>query len=144
MNNMLHNEIIKIIQIALSENQNSPLNDAILKDSNLLTFISEEVSEDQQIKTGTSVYKSRKGYIAHIINLCIKLKELALKNSNIKSLVDSTTCIIQVRNSQISTITSHKNKSSIPRNHSLDILSKRTSSMGSCLKGKYHIFLFRI
>ena len=42
----------------------------------LLDFISAEWDEDKKIKAGESVYKYRKGYIAHVINLCIRLREL--------------------------------------------------------------------
>lgn len=39
MNNVLHNEVMKIVDIALTEPQASPLNEAILRDDILLTFI---------------------------------------------------------------------------------------------------------
>jgi len=40
----------------------------------LLNFIVREASDDVKIRSGDSVYKTRKGYIAHLINLCIKLR----------------------------------------------------------------------
>ena len=42
MNNMLHNEVIRIIEVALTEEEESPLKKAVLKDDVLLNFISEE------------------------------------------------------------------------------------------------------
>lgn len=42
MNNLLHNEIAKIIETALTEPENTPLNKAILKDNILLNFIRDE------------------------------------------------------------------------------------------------------
>jgi hypothetical protein len=62
------------LETALTESENSPLNAAVLKGNVLLNFLSEEVEEDQKIKAGTSIYKSRKGFIAHLINLSMKLK----------------------------------------------------------------------
>lgn len=86
MNNVLHNEIIKIIDIALLEPEGSPLNEAILKSELLLNFIVEECEEDQKIKAGVSLYSARKGYIAHVINLCVRLRELAANNQSIRRL----------------------------------------------------------
>jgi hypothetical protein len=60
----------------------------------LLGFISEESADDKKIKAGDSVYKFRKGYIAHVINLCIRLKELSEKNKQIKQLTNSNFIII--------------------------------------------------
>ncbi len=42
MNNLLHNEISKIIETALTEPENTLLNKAILKDNILLNFIRDE------------------------------------------------------------------------------------------------------
>ena len=52
-------------------------------------MISTEINEDKQIREGKSVYKTRKGYIAHLINLCVKMRELAEKNEKIKEIVSS-------------------------------------------------------
>jgi hypothetical protein len=90
LNNLLHNEIIKILEIALTEGENTPLNAAVLKDQVLFNFISEEVDEDKKIKAGASVYKSRKGFIAHLINLAIKLREVAETNQNVKRIIEGT------------------------------------------------------
>lgn len=46
LSSLLHNEIVKILEIALDEEPSSPLNKAILKDNFLLNFIKEEVEED--------------------------------------------------------------------------------------------------
>jgi hypothetical protein len=86
---MLHNELMKIIEIALSEKEGSALNNAVVRDNILITLISEEATEDKKIKAGKSVYQHRKGYIAHIINLAIKLKELSESNQNIKRAIES-------------------------------------------------------
>lgn len=83
MNNVLHNEVIKIIDIALTEPEGSALNNSVLADDVLLDFISAEWEEDKKIKAGDSIYKSRKGYIAHVINLSVRLRQLAEKNKNI-------------------------------------------------------------
>ena len=90
LNNLLHNEIIKIIEIALTEGEASALNAAILKDNILLNFISEEVEEDKKIKAGASVYKARKGFIAHLINLAMKLREVAETNPAVKRVIEGT------------------------------------------------------
>lgn len=74
LNNMLHNEVIKILETSLTEKEDSPLNKAVLRDSVMLDFLSEEWLEDSKIKAGDSVYKYRKGYIAHVINLCLRLR----------------------------------------------------------------------
>jgi hypothetical protein len=100
MNNVLHNEVIKIVEIALGEEEKSPLNNAVLADNVLLKFIHGEAEEDKKIKAGDSVYKFRKGYIAHIINLCIKLKDLSQKNENVKKLTESNSLLIQLQNFQ--------------------------------------------
>jgi len=62
----------------------------------LLNFIVDEAKDDIKIRSGNSVYKTRKGYIAHIINLFLKLRELAEKNCNIKSLTESTYPFIKI------------------------------------------------
>lgn len=90
LNNLLHNEIIKIIEVALTECESSALNASLLKDNILLNFIREEVEEDKKIKAGASVYKSRKGFIAHLINLSMKLREIADINSAVKRLIETT------------------------------------------------------
>lgn len=77
MSSMLHNEIVKIIDIALTDSEKTPLNSAILRGNVLISFIKEEVEEDQRIRKGDSVYKSRKGFIAHLINIASKMKEVA-------------------------------------------------------------------
>ena len=94
MNNVLHNEVVKILEIALSEPVNSPLNDAVLRDDVLLNFISEEVEEDKKIKAGDSIYSARKGYIADVTNLCVRIRELSETNANIKQLSESNVAII--------------------------------------------------
>lgn len=43
MNNVLHNEVIKILEIALTELEGTPLNDSVLRDDLLLKFVSESV-----------------------------------------------------------------------------------------------------
>lgn len=88
MNNMLHNEVIKILETSLTEKEDSPLNKAVLRDNILLNFLNEEWQEDGKIKAGDSVYKYRKGYIAHVINLCVRLRELSESNENIKKLIE--------------------------------------------------------
>lgn len=88
LSSLLHNEIIKILEIALTEEPSSPLNKAILKDNFLLNFIKEEVEEDVKIRSGTSVYKSRKGFIAHLINIASKLKEIAETNPSLKNTIE--------------------------------------------------------
>jgi hypothetical protein len=60
-----------------------------LKDGILTSFIKEEVDEDVKIKAGASVYKARKGFIAHLINLAMKLREVAETNSSLKRLIES-------------------------------------------------------
>lgn len=95
LNNLLHNEIIKIIEIALTEGESSSLNAAILKDNILLNFISEEVEEDKKIKAGASVYKARKGFIAHLINLAMKLREVAETNPAVKRVIEGTYFLTQ-------------------------------------------------
>jgi hypothetical protein len=99
MNNVMHNEIIRILDTALGEGEDSPLNQAVLSNDTLLNFISEEWAEDKKIKAGDSVYKFRKGYIAHVINLCVKLRELSETNANIKKLVESTPVSMQIPSS---------------------------------------------
>ena len=74
MNNVLHNEIIKILEIALSEPEGSNLNNSVLSENVLLNFIHAETEEDKKIRAKDSIYKSRKGYIAHIINLAVRLR----------------------------------------------------------------------
>lgn len=80
LSSMLHNELVKIMDIALSDPEGSPLNAAILKDNALLNFIRDEVEEDKKIRAGDSVYKSRKGFIAHLINIATKLREVSENN----------------------------------------------------------------
>lgn len=87
MNNVLHNEVVKIIDIALTEAEGTPLKEAVLRDNILLNFIVEECEEDKKIKAGDSVYSSRKGYIAHVINLCVRLRELGETSASIQNLV---------------------------------------------------------
>ena len=41
MNNMLHNEVIKILETSLTEKEDSPLNKAVLRDNVLLNFLNE-------------------------------------------------------------------------------------------------------
>jgi hypothetical protein len=86
---MLHNEIVKIIEIALTDSEQSPLNQAVLRDNVLLNFIRDEVLEDRKIRAGDSVYKSRKGFIAHLINIAIKLREVAESNATIRTAIES-------------------------------------------------------
>jgi len=62
------------LDIALLETKESALNKSVLGENILVNFVYSETEEDKKIKTGTSTYKSRKGYIAHIINLAIRLK----------------------------------------------------------------------
>lgn len=100
LNNLLHNEIIKIVETALTEPENSTLNAAVLKDNILNAFIIEEAAEDKKIKAGESTYRFRKGYISHIINLALKLKELADKNATIKKAIDSKQLSTQPPKSQ--------------------------------------------
>ena len=87
-NNLLHNEVMKIVEVALTEAEESPLNVSLLKDGILSKFILEETQEDRKIKAGDSVYKSRKGYIAHVTNLALKMRELAEKNNKVKEVVE--------------------------------------------------------
>lgn len=89
MNNVLHNEAMKIIETALTEAEGSPLKEAILREDVLLNFIVEECEEDKKIKAGDSVYGSRKGYIAHVVNLSVKMKELAENSPSIKNVTES-------------------------------------------------------
>ena len=96
LNNMLHNQIIKIIEIALTEPEGSLLNRAVLSNDVLINFISSEWEEDKKIKAGDSKYKYRRGYIAHVINLCVKLRQLSSGNSAIKSLIEGKKLIIKV------------------------------------------------
>jgi len=56
------------------EAQDSPLNKSILSDNVLVNFIYSEADEDRKIRAGGSIYKSRKGYIAHVVNLALRLK----------------------------------------------------------------------
>ncbi len=49
----------------------------IVNDDVLLNFLVEEANKDIGIRTGNSVYKTRKGYAAHLINLFIKLREMS-------------------------------------------------------------------
>lgn len=49
-NNSLHNEITKIIEMALVENENSVMNISLLKDNSLFNFIAKELEEDRRIK----------------------------------------------------------------------------------------------
>lgn len=67
---------MKIVDVALEEQEGSPLNESILRNDNLVNFIAKEAQEDTQIRRGEAVYRSRKGYIAHLINLCLKLRKL--------------------------------------------------------------------
>jgi len=53
------------------------LNNSILANNTLVNFITHEAEEDKKIKAGDSLYRFRKGYIAHVINLGMKLKELS-------------------------------------------------------------------
>lgn len=115
LNNLLHNEIIKILEIALTEGENTPLNTAVLKDNVLLNFIIEEVEEDKKIKAGASVYKSRKGFIAHLINLSIKLRDVGETNQNVKRAIEGIPSIIQPLSSLRFTSLSSRRNSSIPR-----------------------------
>lgn len=137
LNNLLHNEIIKILEIALTEPEGSPLNAAVLKDSLLLNFISEEVEEDKKIKAGASVYKARKGFIAHLINLSIRLRELAENNQNIRRLIESTLLLTQAPTSPRSTNPSSRGKSSTPRSPSPASPCARTSNTKSCSRKRY-------
>jgi arginine deiminase len=115
LNNLLHNEIIKIIEVALTESESSALNASLLKDNILLNFIREEVEEDKKIKAGASVYKSRKGFIAHLINLSMKLREVAETNSAVKRLIESKSRFIQPLNSLLFMSPLSKSKYSTPK-----------------------------
>lgn len=115
LNNLLHNEIIKIIEVALTECESSALNASLLKDNILLNFIREEVEEDKKIKAGASVYKSRKGFIAHLINLSMKLREIADINSAVKRLIESKSQFIQPLNSPLFMSPLLKSKYSTPK-----------------------------
>ena len=90
LNNLLHNEVVRIIEVALNEPEDAPLNAAILRDDIISKFILEETQEDKKIKAGDSLYKARKGYIAHVTNLAVKMREVAEKNSKIKQIVESS------------------------------------------------------
>lgn len=113
MNNVLHNEVIKILEIALTELEGTPLNDSVLRDDLLLKFVSESVQEDRKIKAGASVYQFRKGYIAHVINLGIRLRQLSKTNQKIKSLIEGNKQLIQLLSSQTYTKPFLRNKMSI-------------------------------
>ena len=78
---------MKIIDIALTETEGAPLKEAVLRDNVLLNFIVHECEEDKKIKAGHSIYDSRKGYIAHVVNLSVKLRELSSGSASIKNLV---------------------------------------------------------
>jgi hypothetical protein len=41
MNNLLHNEVVKILDIALAEPENSPFSQILFEDNVLLNFIAE-------------------------------------------------------------------------------------------------------
>jgi hypothetical protein len=116
LNNLLHNEIIKIVETALTEPETSTLNASVLKDNILNTFILEEAAEDKKIKAGESAYRFRKGYISHIINLALKLKELADKNAAIKKAIDSKLLSIQLPKSHQFLKLSSIRRSSTTRN----------------------------
>lgn len=120
MNNVLHNEIIRILETALTEPEQSALNKSVLQENLLLNFISAQWEEDKKIKAGDSVYKYRKGYIAHVINLCIRLRELGEKNSSIKKLVERKNVLTQMKLSPVFLRVQSKKKSSTQRNLWLD------------------------
>lgn len=103
MNNVLHNEVIKILEVALSQLEGTPLNDSVLRDNLLFKFVSESVEQDKKIRAGVSVYQFRKGYIAHIINLGTRLRQLSNSNQKIKSLIEGILDLIQLLSSQIFT-----------------------------------------
>lgn len=77
MNNVLHNEVVKIIEIALSQEETSPFLQSLIKDEVLLKFLTDETNEDLKIKAGEGSQKVRKGYIGHIVQICRKLQEFA-------------------------------------------------------------------
>ena len=77
-NNILHNEIYKIFESVLKEpEQNrSALQELLLNDENvLLKFIVFEAENDKKAKSSEK-YTRRRGFIAHVINLCKLIEEL--------------------------------------------------------------------
>lgn len=98
MNNILHNEILKMIELAISANNNapSPFLQAVLcmiiqlvGDDLLLNFICEEAQEDMRIRSGGANRRTRKGYIGHIITICQRLLERAPENDVVRELTES-------------------------------------------------------
>jgi hypothetical protein len=81
MNNILHNEVLKIITIALEEKVDSPFQSCLLEGEMLLNFIKEEAEEDLKIRAGNGKQRNRKGYIGHVISICRSIQKNATKNS---------------------------------------------------------------
>lgn len=73
-NNILHNEVVKIVEIALNEPENSPFLQTLLKEDLFLKFLVLETEEDQKIRAGSGTQKSRKGYIGHLVAICRKVQ----------------------------------------------------------------------
>ena len=53
----------------------------------MIDFLTEETKEDMKIRAGEGSQKMRKGYIAHIVQICRKLQEYAEKNYEIKNFI---------------------------------------------------------
>lgn len=109
----------------------------MLKEDRLLNLIVREAREDKKIKKGDSVYKSRKGYIAHIINLCIKLKELSQTNSTIKKLTESNSILTQMPSLRRSSRAWSRKNFTTLRRHWLAMPWEKISNMKSFSKKMY-------
>lgn len=61
-----------------------------MAEGNLLKFLTDETDEDVKIKAGAGPQKARKGYIAHIVQICKKMQECAETNKHINKIVESS------------------------------------------------------
>lgn len=80
LNNVLHNEVVKIITFVLELEQPNPLVNSLFEEAGLLDFLYQQVLEDEALQTKIAQKERgvcRKGYIGHIV----KIGQLLLKLS---------------------------------------------------------------
>lgn len=72
MNNVLHNEVVKILHFMLELEENNPLITNLFEEGHLISFLSEQTLEDDAILAKIQAKEKgacRKGYLGHIVKI---------------------------------------------------------------------------
>lgn len=86
MNNVLHNEIVKIISFVLETDEGTSLLPNLFNEGRFIDFLFEESEKDTKIQEELLSGKrgiTRKGYIGHIVKLGQILKKLTTNKASL-------------------------------------------------------------